>query len=103
MLVFILVITIILGLICLAMIALPFAAIALVVGFVVRLIFKLVNKRKQVLNKKDFVTPSAMPHNTLESSGINTNVRQQVKQQEQVQQDFSQTSSLLTNGIVDSY
>lgn len=99
MLVFILVITIILGLICLTMIALPFVAIALVVGLIVRLIFKLTKKRKQVLDKKDFVTPSTMPHNTLESGNVhNVNVGQQAKQQ-----DFSQTSSLLTNGVVNNY
>ena len=99
MLVFILVITIILGLVCLAMMALPFVGIALVIGAVVRLIFKLVNKRKQVLDKKDFVIPSTMPHNTLESGSVhNVNVKQQAQQQ-----DFSQTSSLLTNGMVDSY
>lgn len=105
MLVFILVITIILGLICLAMIALPFVGIALVVGLIVRLIFKLTKKRKQVLDKKDFVTPSTIPHNTLESGSVhNVNVEQQAQQQVQPQeQDFSQTSSLLTNGMVDSY
>ena len=100
MLAFILIITIVLGLIGLVMMFLPFIGIALVVGFVVRLIFKLTKKRKQVLDKKDFVTPSTMPHNTLESGSIhNVNAGQQETQE----QDFSQTSSLLTNGVVDNY